>query len=117
MKLKLYILLFFIFNLNFASAQSSTSNNHKVTPIEKSLDIQVKIFPNPAVDFIQLSSNVEINKIEVYNLIGKRIKLMNNINNTFNVSDLRNGIYLIRIFNNQNKIIKVLRLGINNQMP
>ena len=115
MKIKIYTILFFIFTLNFLIAQS---NFKKAEVSDKTPTTEISIFPNPTNEIFKISSESKINKIEIYNLIGKKIKtIKNDKSNTFNVSDLRNGIYLIRIFDSNNRVLKVMRLGVNNQIP
>ena len=78
----------------------------------------ISIYPNPVADYFKINSNIEVTKIEIYNLIGKRVKvLQNNSSGLFDVSDLRNGIYLVRVFGKSGKALKVLRLGINTESP
>ena len=59
-----------------------------------------KSFPNPANDYINISADKNIDKIEIYSLLGQQL-LNNNINskNTqVNVSRLSKGVYLIKAF-------------------
>ena len=117
MKLKIYIFLFFIFSFGFVYAQSY----HPTVKIEKTSSRKtsgISIYPNPTVDYFFINSDIEIGKIEIYNIIGKKIKTLENTNsNTFDVSDLRVGIYLVRILDTHNKSLKVIRLGLNARQP
>ncbi len=76
------------------------------------------ISPNPTSDHFSIWTDTEVSKVEIYNLIGKKIKsINNNYYNFYNVSDLRNGMYLVRILDNSNKVIKVVRLNITKNRP
>jgi hypothetical protein len=62
------------------------------------------LYPNPANDLITIDLNTpsdSINKVVIYDVIGKSVKEINSIISTYNlnidVSDLQNGIYLIEI--------------------
>jgi choice-of-anchor B domain-containing protein len=58
------------------------------------------ISPNPANSFVTIESSNEINKIEVYNILGKSIKTVSNLfvnNFRLDTSDLTSGIYLLKI--------------------
>ena len=58
------------------------------------------IVPNPANDFITLNLQDEIiNKIEVYNVMGKKVKQFTNLSDNFpiSVSDLSKGMYLVKV--------------------
>ena len=58
----------------------------------------LKIYPNPATQFVNFSSELEINKVDVYSLLGKRVLSTSKlINNSLNVSDLSSGLYLMKI--------------------
>jgi len=62
----------------------------------------ISIFPNPASSsvYINLSEEKSISKISIYNIIGKKVKEIYNINkqNTINVSGFNNGLYIIKLF-------------------
>lgn len=62
---------------------------------------EFKLFPNPAKDFITLKMPTQSNgsTIEIYNILGNNIKSLKMTNDTFkiDISDLANGIYLIRL--------------------
>ncbi|MGZ0014781.1 T9SS type A sorting domain-containing protein [Yeosuana sp. AK3] len=59
-----------------------------------------KSYPNPANDFIKLSAEKNINKIEVYNLLGQQVKseLINRNEAEVNISSLSKGVYLVKAF-------------------
>ena len=118
MKLKIYILLFFIFGASFVYAQSSKSRDIKIVKNHIPSSHGIRIYPNPVADYFKIDSRVSIRKIEIYNLIGKRVKSQDNDRaDIFDASDLRNGMYLVRIFDQKGKVLKVLRLGVNNESP
>jgi len=55
---------------------------------------EIKIFPNPATDFINLSGN-NISDIVIQNMLGKIIKSSSTLNGAFDVGDLSSGLYFI----------------------
>ena len=59
----------------------------------------IKLFPNPVNDILQIrnSNNVAINKIEIFNILGKRVQVLNEPKIFINVSSLPKGIYLMNI--------------------
>ena len=74
---------------NFEIEQESLSTNELKT-------VDLNIFPNPASEFIQYSSELTIKQIIIYEITGKEKKaLINYENNTINISDLPNGKYII----------------------
>ncbi len=69
----------------------------------------INIYPNPIYDIITIENNLQLNisKIEIVDLLGRKIKEVS-ISNTdihiVDVSELNKGIYLINIFENENII-------------
>ena len=56
----------------------------------------VQVYPNPAKDVVNVSiQNVLIHKIEVYNLLGK--KVLTSTESKINVENLPKGVYLLKI--------------------
>jgi len=71
------------------------------TDISKVSD-NLKIFPNPAINDLNISSVSNINNITVSNVIGQTVLSFNDVNAdhfTVNVADLTKGVYLINIEN------------------
>lgn len=62
----------------------------------------ITIFPNPVSSIINVdySGEAEIKKVAFYNIIGKKIKEINNIgeNNSINISDFNDGLYIVKLF-------------------
>lgn len=67
----------------------------------------IKLYPNPVKDFLQISNhqNIKIDKIEIYNVIGKKIKIFKNDLETLDVSKISEGIYLVKITSDKGSII------------
>ncbi|GAA4282195.1 T9SS type A sorting domain-containing protein [Gaetbulibacter aestuarii] len=59
-----------------------------------------KSFPNPAKDFVTISASKNINKFEIYNLVGQQVlnRRIDRSNTQVNVSSLSKGIYVMRVF-------------------
>ena len=76
------------------------------------------VFPNPASDYFNVLSKSEVSKVEIYNLIGKKVKTIQNTNSDrYDISDLRNGIYLVRVLDKSSKALKVIRLNVTKSRP
>jgi len=63
--------------------------------------VELKLYPNPAVNNITLewTGNLEINEVSIFNADGKLVKTLivdSQGNTTIDVSDLTDGIYLLR---------------------
>jgi hypothetical protein len=64
----------------------------------------IKVFPNPASDKITIQSDVKVKRVDVYNLVGAKVKSFTNVENTIDVSSLRDGVYLIEIETTAGKV-------------
>lgn len=82
-----------------------------------SINRDITIYPNPTSDYFQFSSKSNIGKVEVYSMIGKKIKTYEKSQINYSTKDLRNGIYLIRAYDSKGQIIKVLRLKVDHENP
>lgn len=83
-------------------------NQNKTTFID-----DVKIFPNPATDRFTINIDAGVMKyMTINNIIGKEIRRVNvHPLNSYRVDDLRRGVYIIRIFNHKDELVKALRLS------
>lgn len=63
--------------------------------IEDLDNIDFKIYPNPASDYIYFSQYNDLKKIEIFNMSGQKVKIQEIIENKIQISDLPQGIYLI----------------------
>ena len=80
------------------------------TKIQDVENIEFTLYPNPAHNQITISSeNLKINSIKILDITGRTIKrlLVNNEQSIIDVSDLSNGIYFIKI--NQNQTVKFIK--------
>ena len=72
----------------------------------------ISIYPNPVSDFFQLNNpNNLVSAIEIFDILGKRTMTFNvEGESTFDVSALHTGRYFARIYDNEGKSLKVVRL-------
>jgi len=80
---------------------------------EKTKELKLNIYPNPTVELINIESTKLIDELVITDLNGKIVYLESNIQQSLiqvNLSELTNGVYLIRINSgetyNLKKIIK-----------
>lgn len=73
---------------------------------------QIRLFPNPSKNYISINypKQESINKIEVFNSLGK--KILNTKNATINISSFKSGVYFVKIIFNNNKWVlkKIIKL-------
>ncbi len=94
-----------------AYAQFRTVQQETKTIIQK----EISVYPNPAVDYFTLTVNDEtISRITINNIIGKEVLSYSRTDvNKYDVSHLKKGIYVVRVFNHNDKLVKALRLSKN----
>ncbi len=62
---------------------------------EASAKSNLKVFPNPAVDVVNLTSNKEVKSVTIYDLSGKKVKSTTDTKQ-INVSSLAKGTYILQ---------------------
>ena len=72
---------------------------------------RVSIYPNPTSNYFGLSNIEGITKLTIFNLLGKEIRSFDVEESLkYNISDLPNGMYLIKMTNSNQKIVSTQRL-------
>ncbi len=83
---------------------SFTRNLNLINPVsieDQGFD-DVKVFPNPTTDILNITSSETISEIEIVNTLGQVVKHIevNADNAVCDVEDLKAGVYMVRIYNN-----------------
>ena len=63
-------------------------------------------FPNPASEFVNITSNSILDKVEIYSLLGTLVSKTTANTNSIDISNLSKGIYLITVYSDNKKSIK-----------
>ena len=71
-------------------------------------DNNIKVFPNPSSTIFKIVSDTNIDKITIFDTLGKEILTQTQNNYEVNIEKLSKGIYLIEIFSENEKIFKKL---------
>ena len=71
-------------------------------------DNNIKVFPNPSSTIFKIVSDTNIDKITIFDTLGKEILTQTQNNNEVNIEKLSKGIYLIEIFSENEKVYKKL---------
>ncbi len=89
------------------TVQNCTSAVHDINVVNK-----INIYPNPTTDMFNVANNEIVESVVVYNIVGKEVKSFGkNVNGNYDVSNLSNGMYLVRMFDVDGDMIKVSRLS------
>jgi len=69
----------------------------------------LQVFPNPTNDVIYIRSLDKIDKVEVYNLLGKQV-LITNKTDKVDLGRLAKGLYLVKVYSQQKFSIKKIKV-------
>ena len=70
----------------------------------------IKIYPNPANVILNIESKgIESLVVEIFNINGKKVK-SNEVKNSLLISDLPNGVYIVRIKGKNGKLLKTEKI-------
>lgn len=95
-------------DVNGCKLRSKVTNYDYITEIGSVTDSKISIFPNPALNNINLSG-IEINSlISITDVNGQTVisEIANSNTRTINISNLSQGAYFVKIVNKNNVVIK-----------
>ncbi len=58
---------------------------------------ELSLFPNPVVDIAHIKSSQKIERIAIYNVLGKKVKEFSFVENQINLNELSAGYYVAKI--------------------
>ena len=67
---------------------------------------QIKVYPNPVKGMLNIATDLEITRIEIYDLLGKKVNHFEGHISTVNTLNLSQGSYFIRIYIDNKSVIK-----------
>ncbi len=81
--------------------------------IELPQPTKVTVYPNPATNYISIDNADNVKQITIINLVGRKLKTFENVqkDERYDVSELPNGMYLVQIVDNSNKVITTVRVS------
>jgi len=82
-------------NLVDLGAYEYNSNTSVVNLIVN--DVKVSVYPNPVVEKLYIQAESSVQEISFYDVIGRKVKQINPVDNYVNVTDLKTGMYLVNI--------------------
>ena len=66
----------------------------------------IKVYPNPTSNMLTIDADVPIKKIEVFSILGKKVKELNENFERISLFDMTEGIYLVKIYSDNAYVIK-----------
>lgn len=81
--------------------------NKNATGVEIADDVKLEIYPNPAVDFINIKTNEKIATINISSILGQQVKTstVNSPDCVLDISNLASGNYIITVISANGKSI------------
>lgn len=106
------LLFLFITTASWVSAQSS---NHSSSQDMNGFNVEIlKVFPNPAIEYFQITESASAKKIAIYTMFGREVKSFYYYpDSQYNISDLKSGMYIVKIMDDKNKVLKAIKLQKN----
>ncbi len=98
--------------MEFASV-TTTFSGSLISAIKDHYDesFNIVIAPNPVQDYVTFKGDMsKVNKIDVYNLLGSKMRTFNDMQSRYNVSDLSEGIYLVRFQDRNGRTLRTSRM-------
>lgn len=81
------------------------------TPIKSDDKDAIQLYPNPTQDYFMVNSPIVLGKIELYNITGEKAKVYYAYKNKrYYIDDIPSGIYMARLFNLHEEILKTVIL-------
>ena len=82
------------------------SNCSSLSVDNQFLNASVKTYPNPVTNIIRINTSLEINKVAIFSVLGKKVKEVKHQLYSINIEDLSNGLYLMRIYTTRGFVTK-----------
>mgnify|MGYP001196739178 CR=1 FL=1 len=71
----------------------------------------LELFPNPATNYFQIGNGGLVDRVDIFNLLGKNVKtVFRNDAAQYEISELNAGIYLVKMYDANRKLIKTVKL-------
>ena len=66
----------------------------------------IKVYPNPVIDILNVDSDIPLTKVEIYSVFGKKVMEINHGFEAVSLSNLSDGIYIVKIKSENNVMTK-----------
>jgi hypothetical protein len=93
---------------DIVSNQVITVSKLGVLNTGKEYFVDTKIYPNPVKGMLNLETNIDVNELQVFNLLGQKV-IDGYKTKSINVSTLSEGTYFLKILETNNSVFKTIR--------
>ncbi|MDX6747938.1 T9SS type A sorting domain-containing protein [Polaribacter sp. PL03] len=84
-------LVLYIDNLSSEEIPAATAS------VEENNSFKFEIFPNPANNLLNIETQEVLKKVEIFNLLGKKVLSANNVSKSIDISSLSKSMYLVKL--------------------
>lgn len=92
-------------------AQASFSTGYEAPSTNQ--EVELRVFPNPAVNHIEVNDNTVVRQVSIFNLVGRKVKQFSYAQGEkFFVGDLPRGMYLVQLIGDRNAVLTTRRINI-----
>jgi hypothetical protein len=73
-------------------------------------EVNCKIYPNPATEYVSISSSLQIKTVRIYNTASQLVRIVevNSVSKMLNVNELHSGVYMLLIETERGSLVKKL---------
>ncbi len=93
---KIYLIAFFLFSFTMSYGQKID------------FDHNIKLYPNPAHHVVSIQTNVPLQKVEIYTLVGDKVHQITKNFHNISLRHLPRGIYMVKIYSRKGYTVKKL---------
>jgi hypothetical protein len=89
---------------NFNASLTSSANNGFGKQ-------DIRVFPNPTIDYFQLSTGSQVSRVAVYNTLGRQVRLFDAVEGKrYSLAGLPDGMYMVSLLDSRYRNIKTVRM-------
>lgn len=87
-------------------AFTTYSENCELSIEDERLNKGLKLYPNPTSNWLFFESETAIHKLEIYSVLGQKVKEINSDFSTISIDSLSDGIYMVHIYSEKGSTIR-----------
>ncbi len=76
--------------------------------VDEQISSNVRFYPNPFNNILTVESQSTLTKVEIYSILGQKIKEINSNFESIRTEDLKNGVYLVKAVSDKGATTKIL---------
>lgn len=81
-------------------------SDYKPNSIDEVSNLSLSVYPNPVQEYLFVTTDSPIDKVEIYNQIGSLVKTESNVSDKIDVSALNAGVYYLSIYLENKQVTK-----------